>query len=171
MWIFLALVIVPLIEIALFIEVGGWLGLWPTLAVVVLTALAGATLLRVQGLATIGDLRGRIDRGEDPSGPLAQGALILAAGLVLLTPGFFTDAVGLALLVPFVRTAIIRYLARRVVTVVTTGGAERRRRPGGEHAGRSARGGQTVDADYEVVEPGNQGDDSQSDSGFGRHRR
>lgn len=155
MLIFLALVLVPLIEIALFIEVGGWLGLWPTLAIVVLTALAGATLLRAQGLATVGELRGRIDRGEDPSAPLAHGALILVAGIVLMTPGFFTDAIGLALLVPPVRAAVIRYLAKRIVTVVAAGGG---------HAGRGARGGPrrgpgtgpgggTVEGEYEVVDP------------------
>jgi UPF0716 protein FxsA len=151
--IFLALIIVPLIEIALFIEVGGLIGLWPTLGIVVLTALAGATMLRVQGLATIGDLKGRIDRGQDPSGPLAHGALILASGLLLLTPGFFTDGIGFALLVPQVRAAVIRYLARRVVTVIHRRGGQPGDGPGaGPHPGRS-RGPGTVEGDYEVVDP------------------
>lgn len=173
MLIFLALVVVPLIEIALFIEVGGWLGLWPTLAIVVLTALAGATLLRAQGLATVGDIRGRIDRGEDPSGPLAHGALILAAGLVLLTPGFFTDAIGLALLVPAVRTVVIRYLARRVVTVVASGGPGHgpAQGPGRGQAGSGPRGTQTVDAEYEVVEPDDEPGGSGSKDPRGKPRR
>lgn len=162
MYIFLALVLVPLIEIALFIEVGGWLGLWPTLAVVVLTALAGTLLLRTQGLATVGTLRARIDRGEDPSGPLAHGALILAAGLLLLTPGFFTDALALALLVPAVRARVIRYLARRVVTVVASGGP---RRP----AGGAGRGVETVEGDFEVVEP-DEAPESEEDHAAGRRR-
>ena len=160
--IFLALIIVPLIEIALFIEVGGLIGLWPTLGIVVLTALAGATMLRVQGLATIGDLKGRIDRGQDPSGPLAHGALILASGLLLLTPGFFTDGIGFALLVPQVRAAVIRYLARRVVTTIHRRGGDR---PGGHPGGHPGggphpghgrgpgRGPGTVEGDYEVVDP------------------
>lgn len=161
MLIFLLLVAVPLIEIALFIELGGWLGLWPTLGVVVLTALVGALLLRAQGLATMGEIRGRLDRGEDPSGPLANGALILVAGVVLMTPGFFTDAVGLALLLPPVRAATIRVLARRLVTVVAKGGPgqgpDNSGRPpggaqGGAHGGARA-GSQTVEGDYEVVEP------------------
>ena len=151
MLIFLALVLVPLIEIALFIEVGGWLGLWPTLGIVVLTAIAGATLLRAQGMATIGELRGRIDRGQDPSGPLAHGALILVAGIVLMTPGFFTDAVGLALLVPPVRAAVIRYLAKRVVTVVTSGDGPGRDGP--RRGPRPGPGGGTVEGEYEVVDP------------------
>lgn len=166
--IFLALVIVPLIEIGLFIEVGGLIGLWPTLGIVVLTALAGATMLRLQGLATIGDLRGRIDRGEDPSGPLAHGALILASGLLLLTPGFFTDAIGFALLVPQVRAAVIRYLARRVVTVIhKRGGAGRGPGggPGGKPASHRPRGPGTVEGDYEVVEPEDAAGDAAEDRG------
>lgn len=166
MYIFLALVLVPLIEIALFIEVGGWLGLWPTLAVVVLTALAGTVLLRTQGLATVGTLRARIDRGEDPSGPLAHGALILAAGLLLLTPGFFTDALALALLVPAVRAGVIRYLARRVVTVVASGGP---RRPGGEAGRGPGRGAETVEGEFEVVEP-DEAPEREEDHAAGRRR-
>lgn len=138
--IFLALLLVPLIEIALFIKVGGWLGLWPTLAVVVLTALAGAGLIRAQGIATLGEVRARLRRGEDPTGPLAHGALILVAGLLLLTPGFFTDSLGFALMVPAVRSAVIRFLARRL-TVVAAG------RSWGPGAGA------TVEGEYEVVAP------------------
>ncbi len=176
--IFLALVIVPLIEIALFIEVGGLLGLWPTLGIVVLTALAGATMLRLQGLATVGDLRGRIDRGEDPSGPLAHGALILASGLLLLTPGFFTDAIGFALLVPQVRAAVIRYLARRVVTVIHKRGGPGRgpgghpgSHPGGKPASHRPRGPGTVEGDYEVVEPEDAAKDAAGDAGRDAGRR
>lgn len=162
MWIFLALILVPLIEIGLFIEVGGWLGLWPTLAVVVLTALAGTLLLRAQGLATVGELRRRVDSGEDPSGPLAHGALILAAGLLLLTPGFFTDGLALSLLVPPVRAAVIRLLARHAVTMVARGRAGRGPAGGpghGQGRGPGHRPGRgsaphTVEGDYEVVEPG-----------------
>ncbi|HUF86057.1 MAG TPA: FxsA family protein [Thermohalobaculum sp.] len=160
--IFLALVLVPLIEIALFVKVGGALGLWPTLAIVLLTALAGAMLLRAQGLATVGEIRARIDRGEDPSAPLAHGALILAAGLLLLTPGFFTDTVGLALLIPAVRAAAIRYLARRVVTVVARG------KPGATREGAA----DTVEGEYEVVEPERDGgEDAAPGHGSGGQRR
>ena len=116
MILFLIFVIVPIIEIALFIQVGGALGLWPTLAVVILTALAGSILLRSQGLATMARIRGNIESLQDPSKELAHGALILAAGVVLLTPGFFTDAVGLALMFPPVRNAVIKFGFERIVT-------------------------------------------------------
>ena len=81
MLIFLLLVAVPIIEIALFIEVGGWLGLWPTIGIVILTAAIGTVLLRAQGLATLSELQRRLATGEDPSATLAHGAMILVAGV------------------------------------------------------------------------------------------
>jgi UPF0716 protein FxsA len=100
MWLFILFVAVPIIEIALFIQVGGWIGLWATLAIVVLTAALGTVLVRAQGLQTLRTLQSNVERGGDPMGPIAHGALILLAGVLLLTPGFFTDAVAVALLIP-----------------------------------------------------------------------
>ncbi|KIT14960.1 FxsA family protein [Jannaschia aquimarina] len=114
MWLFAIFVAVPILEIALFIQVGGWLGLWPTLLIVVLTAALGTFLVRRQGLAEIQRLQASFDRLSDPTRPLAHGAMILASGLLLLTPGFFTDAIGFSLLVPQVRDALMRYIAARV---------------------------------------------------------
>lgn len=133
---FLILVAVPIIEIALFIEVGGWLGLWPTLAIVIATAMAGAALLRSQGRGVMAELQGRLRQGGDPTGPIAHGAMILFAGALLLTPGFFTDAVGFALLVPPVRAALLRWGAARFAGAVHvqtfgTGAGPGARRPGG----------------------------------------
>ncbi len=114
MWIFLAFLTVPLIEIALFIQVGGWIGLWPTLGIVVLTAIAGTWLVRSQGRMAMNDLRRSFSTLDDPTEPLAHGAMILVSGALLLTPGFFTDAVGFALLMPPVRVAVLNYLRKRV---------------------------------------------------------
>ena len=94
MRLFLLLVLVPIIEIALFIEVGGWIGTWPTIGIVILTALVGSILLRQQGIAALTDVQGRLERGENPGRMLAEGAMILVAGVLLLTPGFFTDGMG-----------------------------------------------------------------------------
>ena len=116
MWLFVALVAIPLLEIGLFIQVGGLIGLWPTLATVVLTAILGAALLRRQGAAELTRLQNSFADGRDPRDPLAHGALILVAGVVLLTPGFFTDAIGFALLLPPVRRIIVRELGKRIVT-------------------------------------------------------
>ncbi|WP_299349172.1 FxsA family protein [uncultured Shimia sp.] len=114
MWLFLAFVGVPLIEIALFIQVGGAIGLWPTLLVVVVTAVIGTFLVRTQGLLALGKLQRSFSELEDPTEPLAHGAMILISGALLLTPGFFTDAVGFAFLMPPVRVAVYKYLRSRV---------------------------------------------------------
>lgn len=164
MWIFLALVAVPIIEIALFIEIGGWIGLWPTIATVILTALIGTILLRQQGFAALNDLQTRLNEGRDPSGVLAHGAMILIAGIVLLTPGFFTDAIGFLLLVPPVRTAVITAVGHRIK--VRAGarfqgqpGQPPHDRPQGHHGDRPggrdrpSPGGTTIDGDYQDVTP------------------
>lgn len=114
MWLFLAFLAVPLIEIALFIQVGGAIGLWSTLGIVILTAVIGTYLVRTQGALAMNNLRRSFGTLSDPSEPLAHGAMILISGALLLTPGFFTDAVGFALLVPAIRSAVFRYLKSRI---------------------------------------------------------
>lgn len=114
MWLLIAFLAVPLIEIALFIQVGGVIGLFPTLAIVIATALLGTYLVRQQGNQAMGDLRGSFRDLRDPTEPLAHGAMILVSAALLLTPGFFTDAVGFALLVPPIRKRILAYAKSRV---------------------------------------------------------
>lgn len=114
MWLLLLFLAVPLIEISLFITVGGWLTLWPTLGLVLLTGIIGTALVRWQGLKVLAELRGDMGQIRNPLSPMAHGALILVAGLLLLTPGFFTDAIGFLLMVPALRTWIIRQVGARV---------------------------------------------------------
>ncbi|MEZ5685896.1 MAG: FxsA family protein [Paracoccaceae bacterium] len=114
MWLFLAFALVPLIEIGLFIQVGGLIGLWPTLGLVLLTAAVGMTLMRSQGAAAMQDLRRSLEEMSDPGRPLAHGAMILFAGALLLTPGFFTDGLGIALLIPKFRDLVLSYISKRV---------------------------------------------------------
>jgi len=114
MWLLIAFIAVPLIEITLFIQVGGAIGLGYTLAIVVLTAILGTWLVRSQGLAALGNLRSSFGDMRDPTEPLVHGAMILFSGALLLTPGFFTDAVGFALLVPGIRQAIYLNIRSRV---------------------------------------------------------
>lgn len=132
MIVFLLLVGVPLVEIALFVTVGGTIGLWPTLFCVLLTAVAGAALFRKQGIGALRRLQAAIDRGEDPAGALADGALLLLSGALLLTPGFFTDAVGLVLLLPSARAALIAWAGPRLAAraVVVRAGSAHVRTPG-----------------------------------------
>ncbi|MBV2359404.1 FxsA family protein [Thalassococcus sp. CAU 1522] len=114
MWLFFAFLSVPLIEIALFIQIGGLIGLWPTLGIVVLTAVIGTWLVRSQGKLALANLRRSFSDLDDPTEPLAHGAMILFSGALLLTPGFFTDAAGFALLMPPVRDAVFRWMSRRI---------------------------------------------------------
>jgi UPF0716 protein FxsA len=177
MWLFFLFVAVPIIEIALFIQVGGAIGLWPTLAIVVATALAGTVLMRWQGVEALRRLQAALERGGDPSGPLVHGALILVAGVLLLTPGFFTDAVGLSLLVPPVRAALIAFAGRHILSrgVVVTGARfSAGPRPGGP-GGRGPEGPGTIEGEFEVLDddapegPDRGGDRRRGDSGWTRH--
>ncbi|MGB0920333.1 MAG: FxsA family protein [Alphaproteobacteria bacterium] len=99
---------VPVAEIGLFIEVGGWIGLWPTLVTVILTALIGTALLRAQGFSVMTRAQEALNRGEVPVDEGVHGVFLLVAGLLLLTPGFLTDAIGFALFIPPLRLAIGR---------------------------------------------------------------
>ena len=114
MWLLIAFIAVPLIEITLFIQIGGAIGLGWTLAIVVLTAILGTWLVRNQGAMALGQLRSSFSDMRDPTEPLVHGAMILFSGALLLTPGFFTDAVGFALLVPAVRQAAYQAIRSRV---------------------------------------------------------
>ncbi len=144
MWLFLIFVAVPILEIALFIQVGGAIGLLPTLLIVILTAVAGTALMRLQGMQALARLKASLEAGGDPVGPIAHGALILVAGILLLTPGFFTDATGLLLLVPAVRARVIAWGASRLTVRVASFGRGRAPRPAGS--------GDTIEGDYEILD-------------------
>lgn len=167
MRLFLLLVAVPIVEIALFIEIGGWLGTWPTVGIVILTALVGSWMLRLQGLKVLSEFQGRMMAGEDPGQLLADGAMILFAGALLLTPGFFTDTVGFLLLVPAIRRAVYGWAKRNIPVHVHQPHADAGPGPDWRHPGD-----QTVDGAYEDVTPhGEQeGSDGQA-SGPGISRR
>ncbi|AZV80074.1 FxsA family protein [Parasedimentitalea marina] len=146
MYLLLAFLLVPIIEIALFIQVGGFIGLWPTLAIVVLTAVLGTWLVKSQGRMALGKLQNSFQQLDDPTEPLAHGAMILLAGALLLTPGFFTDAIGFSLLMPPVRMAVFRFLSARVTMAQFQMGA------GTMHSRRSPNGqGDVIDGDFEDV--------------------
>jgi len=149
MWLFLLFVAVPIIEIALFIQVGGAIGLLPTLSIVVLTAVVGTWLMRAQGVAALQKLQSSLQTGQNPADPIANGAFILVAGILLLTPGFFTDSLGIALLIPRLRQAIIKMIAARIASGATVFTASSHGN-GGFKTGYPA-SKTVVDADFEVV--------------------
>ncbi len=118
----LAFIFVPIIEIGLFIQVGGFLGLWPTIALVLITAIVGASLVRSQGIQTLMSVQGRLEQGEIPAQQIFEGVMLAVAGVLLLTPGFMTDALGMLVLLPVPRAAIAKYLMSKMVVKTVHGG-------------------------------------------------
>jgi UPF0716 protein FxsA len=111
---------VPILELAVIIQVGRTIGVLDTLALLVLISLTGAWLVRREGLGVLRRIQQQMNAGEVPGTELVDGLLILLGGALMLTPGFVTDAFGLALLLPpvraAVRTVVARRLRRRVIT-------------------------------------------------------
>lgn len=137
-WIlFLLFVALPIAEIAVLIQAGDMIGLWPTLGLVILTAAAGAALARAEGRASMRRLSEAVELGATPVGPLMDAAGIFVGGLLLLTPGFITDALGLSLL--FRPT---RLLWGRLFVWLQS------RRGGGPPGGRHGRGPVVIEGDY-----------------------
>lgn len=116
-------VLLPLVELALLIQVGQWIGLFWTLALVVVTGFVGATLARRQGVRAWSAIRAELAGGRVPGAALVDGLLILIGGIVLLTPGILTDLAGFALLVPFTRNALKQTLRGRFQRAVERGEA------------------------------------------------
>jgi UPF0716 protein FxsA len=106
-------IIVPIIEMVILIKVGGIIGALPTVALVVLTATLGIWLLKREGLATLTRVQQKFALGQMPETELLEGLMLLIGGALLLTPGFVTDAIGFACLLPASRRPIARWLTRQ----------------------------------------------------------
>nr|WP_321455191.1 FxsA family protein [uncultured Cohaesibacter sp.] len=115
------LLAVPILEIGVFIIVGGQIGVLNTLLGILLTAVIGTILLRHQGFALVGQAQQQMNQGKIPGKELAHGVMLLAAGLLLLTPGFVTDTFGFLLLVPAIRDGIFHFFKSRI-TMTGMGG-------------------------------------------------
>ena len=138
---------IPLLEITLFIQVGGAIGLGWTLAIVIITAILGAWMVRSQGAQAMLNLRGSFSSLQDPTEHLAHGAMILFSGALLLTPGFFTDFVGFALLIPAVRAVVYKNVRARVNVQSFQMG------PDGDPHQQPPRGDRVIDGEFEEVDP------------------
>lgn len=114
-------VITPLIELALLIWVGTWIGFWPTMAIVLATGALGAMLARGQGARVLQEIRADLATGRMPASHLLDGVLILVGGILLITPGVLSDVAGIALLVPATRTRLKRALKRRLEWMIQSG--------------------------------------------------
>ncbi len=110
---FLLFIFVPIVEIYFLIKVGSVIGAISTIGLVVFTALLGAMLVRFQGMSTLQRTRLSMAQGQVPALEMFEGVLLLFAGVLLMTPGFFTDAIGFGLLVPPLRQALIRWFISR----------------------------------------------------------
>lgn len=134
--VFLLFILVPLAEVGVFIQVGGVLGLLPTLALCVLTAAIGTLCIRQQGFTLVNRARAQLEAGEPPVFELVSGVCLVVAGVLLLTPGFVTDTVGFLLLLPPVRRLLFdRVLAPRLTVMAEAQAAGAGRgRPGRQPA-------------------------------------
>lgn len=103
---FVLLTVVPAVELYLLLLLGSWLGPGPTVAMLVAAGALGAWLVRSQGAGVLADLSATLQRGESPGEKLVEGALVILGGLLLVTPGVFTDLIGVAVLLPPVRRAV-----------------------------------------------------------------
>ncbi len=108
--IFLFFLIVPFVEIYLLLQIGGIIGVFPTIFLVVFTAVLGAWLLRQQGFATWQRFQSSLAQGAIPAYEMIEGPILLVGGALLLTPGFFTDALGFACLIPYGRRKFAQYI-------------------------------------------------------------
>jgi UPF0716 protein FxsA len=110
----LLLIVIPIVELAVIIQVGHVLGVLNTLVLLLVVSMAGAWLLKREGLGVLRRVRQQTEMGVVPGKELVDGALIVLGGALMLTPGFVTDAVGLLLLLPPVRAALRRVVRRRL---------------------------------------------------------
>ena len=112
---FFIFIVVPVIEITVLIEVGEQLGAFTTVALVILTAAVGASLVRSQGLQTLLNAQKKMQQGEQPGQEVIEGVMLAIAGVMLVTPGFVTDFLGLILLLPFSRQFFANKLLARMI--------------------------------------------------------
>lgn len=136
MRLFLALLAVPLVEIALFVQIGGELGLLATLAIVIGTGIGGVALIRSGGPRTMTEINAALRTETDPTAPLLKGVMRVIAGILLIIPGFFTDVLGLIVLLPPVQAMVLARMPR----------------PRPNPAGHPRRG-DVIDGDFTVHEP------------------
>ena len=148
----IAFILMPIVEIAVLIQIGSWLGLWPTLGLIILTAIIGTWMLRQQGFAVLARAQQQLAEGSVPLGEVFEGFCLVIAGALLLTPGFVTDIIGGSLLMPPVRGWLYR----------TLGGRFRAAAMPNTHTGGQ---GPVVDGDFETVDPDRKPSTSGADLG------
>ena len=143
----LLLLAVPVGEVFIFLEVGSVIGTWPTIGLIVGTAVVGGAILRWQGLQTLARARQQLAANRLPVAEMAEGAALALAAVLLLTPGFFTDALGCVLLLPPLRRSILRRLLARLAPHARHAGAGTAAGPGAP-----GDGARVIDGEYQVLD-------------------
>jgi len=152
------LLVVPMAEIAAFVVIGGQIGVWATLGMVLLTAIIGSFLLRWQGIGLFNRINAEMRANHIPGRDLVHGVMILIAGVLLLTPGFVTDSLGFLLFVPAVRDSVWRLVKGRVVVQTMSAGFGSGARPSGMDPRGGVRPDGVVDLDEDEFERHNERD-------------
>lgn len=165
------LLVIPLAEIAAFVVIGGQIGVWATLGMVLLTAAIGSVLLRWQGVGLFNKINTEMRANRVPGRELVHGVMILVAGVLLLTPGFVTDSLGFLLFVPAFRDVVWRLVKDRIVVQTMSA------RPGGNPRGPARKSDDVVDLGSDEFErqadpssPWSE-DEGRGDEGTGIHER
>ena len=143
----LILIIVPIIEITLFVQIGGAIGLSWTLLIILATAMLGARAIRRQGIEALVRAQAQMENGQPPMGEIVHGVLILIAGILLLTPGFMTDTLGFLLLFAPARMFVLELAASFILPKLFSGISARRQ------GAQKPTDSKTIDGDYRVEDP------------------
>jgi len=143
-YLFFLFLIVPIVEIMFLLKASDIIGAFWTILLVIATAALGAALVKQQGLNTLQSVQMKMSQGQVPAMEVAEGAAIMVAGALLLTPGFFTDAFGFACLIPPIRQTVIRYLFKnKIVSAVSTSGFS-----GSHSQGQTSQQGTVIEGEY-----------------------
>lgn len=138
-------ILIPLLEIFLMIKVGTHIGAFNTILLIIVTAVIGVALLRMQGLSTMQRFQHQMQRGELPAVTLLEAMMLFFAGALLLTPGFFTDGIGFVLLIPPIRRAIALWAIERSGWIVQMRGSATHTRTHHQHH----QDPKTIEGDFE----------------------
>tara|TARA_R110002074_G_scaffold181899_5_gene346691 strand:- start:13993 stop:14511 length:519 start_codon:yes stop_codon:yes gene_type:complete len=147
----IAFIATPIIEIAVFIEVGGRIGLWSTIGIVILTAVIGTAMLRQQGISVLFRIQENLNANRMPLRELFDGVCLVAAGALLLTPGFVTDAIGFLLFIPPLRQTIATYLGKHMLARAEVHIRTQEMRNDGQNP--AGPDGTVIDGEFEDVTP------------------
>ncbi|MGG7092072.1 FxsA family protein [Shewanella indica] len=142
-------VLIPVVELSVLIRVGEVLGSWNTVALVILTAVVGVSLVRSQGLSTLMSVQKKLAVGEAPGQEIVEGMMLAMAGILLLIPGFVTDLIGLILLTPITRAPLARYFYQRMQLKVVTGAQFRAGANPFEPPHQRGQGGDVFEGEFE----------------------